>query len=230
MGYFFGWLIFSIVVGVIGSSRKIGFFMAFLASIILSPIIGLIITLVSKDKSDEKYKKELIETLKQTNKSNIETQESEEIYFSELSSLKNDLKEHIKKKKFLQSKDSVDILPASEIEEKTKEVSEKIKDIEIQIEQLEKQEKLDKAYDLKIISEEIYKQKTKELRKKYHLDSIDESGVLNSDLIESLKEGELIIQYKDSNKVEIIDKSKHDLNKELHTSSKYSILHENIKQ
>jgi len=60
MGIFFGWLLFSIVVGAIGSGRKIGFWGAFLLSLLLSPIIGIIITLVSKNKEDEEYKKKLL--------------------------------------------------------------------------------------------------------------------------------------------------------------------------
>jgi hypothetical protein len=52
MGIFFGWLLFSLVIGFIGSGRSIGFAGAFFLSLFLSPIIGLIITLVSKDKEE----------------------------------------------------------------------------------------------------------------------------------------------------------------------------------
>ena len=62
MGIFFGWLLFSIIVGAIGSGRKIGFWGAFLLSLLLSPIIGIIITLVSKNKEDEEYKEKLLKT------------------------------------------------------------------------------------------------------------------------------------------------------------------------
>lgn len=55
MGIFFGWVIFSIVVGFVGSNRNIGFWGAFFLSILLSPVIGLIIALVSKNKRDERY-------------------------------------------------------------------------------------------------------------------------------------------------------------------------------
>lgn len=51
------WLIFSIIVGVIGSNRKIGFGLALLASLVLSPVIGLIITLVSESNSSIEHKK-----------------------------------------------------------------------------------------------------------------------------------------------------------------------------
>jgi uncharacterized membrane protein (DUF106 family) len=62
MGLFFLWIIFSLIVGAVGSNRRIGFWGAFLLSLILSPIIGLIITLISKDKEDDEYKKRMYET------------------------------------------------------------------------------------------------------------------------------------------------------------------------
>jgi uncharacterized protein YlxW (UPF0749 family) len=45
---FIFWIVGAIVVGFIGNARKIGFFVAFLLSILLSPLIGLIITLISQ--------------------------------------------------------------------------------------------------------------------------------------------------------------------------------------
>ena len=60
MGIFFGWIIFSFVVGFVGSGRKIGFFGAFFLSLLLSPLIGLIIALVSKNEADEAYKTEVL--------------------------------------------------------------------------------------------------------------------------------------------------------------------------
>ena len=59
-----GWIIFSFVVGFVGSGRKIGFLGAFFLSLILSPVIGLIIALVSKDKEDEAYKKKILQAQK----------------------------------------------------------------------------------------------------------------------------------------------------------------------
>lgn len=64
MGIFFGWIIFSFVVGFIGSGRKIGFWGAFFLSLLLSPLIGLIIALVSKDKEDEAYKEKILHAQK----------------------------------------------------------------------------------------------------------------------------------------------------------------------
>jgi Short C-terminal domain len=56
MEIFLLWIIFSVVIGYVGSKRKIGFFSAFLVSLLLSPIIGLLVTLVSKDIENEKQK------------------------------------------------------------------------------------------------------------------------------------------------------------------------------
>ncbi|MBS1757402.1 MAG: hypothetical protein JSU03_09005 [Bacteroidetes bacterium] len=64
-GIFLGWIIFSFVVGFIGSGRKIGFAGAFFLSLLLSPLIRLIIALVSKDKETEQYKKQVLETQQQ---------------------------------------------------------------------------------------------------------------------------------------------------------------------
>jgi hypothetical protein len=60
MEIFLGWLFFSFVIGFIGSGRKIGFGGAFFLSLFLSPLIGLIITLVSKNKEDEAYKEKTL--------------------------------------------------------------------------------------------------------------------------------------------------------------------------
>lgn len=57
------WIVFSLVVGAIGSSRNIGFWGAFLLSLLLSPVIGLIIALVSKDKQAEEVQEKQLETL-----------------------------------------------------------------------------------------------------------------------------------------------------------------------
>lgn len=46
-------LIFSLLVGLLGEKRKIGFGWSFVLSLFLSPIIGLIITLFSKKKDIE---------------------------------------------------------------------------------------------------------------------------------------------------------------------------------
>jgi len=50
-----GWLALAIVAGYVGSKRKIGFFLAFLWSILLSPLIGLIIAFASDKPIQVKY-------------------------------------------------------------------------------------------------------------------------------------------------------------------------------
>lgn len=54
------WLLFSVIVGALGASRKIGFFGAFFISLLLSPLIGLIVTLFSKDKQTDRLEKMLL--------------------------------------------------------------------------------------------------------------------------------------------------------------------------
>ena len=56
----FWWLVLSIVIGIIGSYRKIGGFWAFVISILLSPVIGLIVVLFSKSKKEEEYEQKLL--------------------------------------------------------------------------------------------------------------------------------------------------------------------------
>lgn len=56
MEIFFSWIIFSFVAGAVGSSRKIGFWLAFLLSIFLSPLIGLIIAFSSPRKEPNEVK------------------------------------------------------------------------------------------------------------------------------------------------------------------------------
>lgn len=48
----FGWIVFAIVAGFVGSGRKIGFGWAFFWSLLLSPLVGLIIAFASDKKSD----------------------------------------------------------------------------------------------------------------------------------------------------------------------------------
>lgn len=51
------WIVFSLIIGFAGSDKKIGFGGALFCSLLLSPIIGLIIVLVSSNKENifEKY-------------------------------------------------------------------------------------------------------------------------------------------------------------------------------
>jgi energy-coupling factor transporter transmembrane protein EcfT len=63
------WLIFCFVAGMLGMGRKIGFGGAFFLSVLLSPIIGLIITLASATLKNEEYKEKMLE-IAQINSSN----------------------------------------------------------------------------------------------------------------------------------------------------------------
>lgn len=65
MGLFLAWITLSVVIGFVGSGRKIGFAGAFFLSLLLSPLIGLIIALTSKNVEEEKYKDEILKTQKQ---------------------------------------------------------------------------------------------------------------------------------------------------------------------
>jgi hypothetical protein len=56
----FWWIVLSIVIGIIGSYRKIDGARAFLISLLLSPIIGFIVVLSSKSKKEEEYEKKLL--------------------------------------------------------------------------------------------------------------------------------------------------------------------------
>ncbi|MES2517498.1 MAG: SHOCT domain-containing protein [Bacteroidota bacterium] len=79
MGIFIGWFIFSFIVGLIGAERKIGGLAGFFISLILSPIIGLIVVLISSKNSDIKFQQELLEQTKKDNTSGS-AKEIEELY------------------------------------------------------------------------------------------------------------------------------------------------------
>ena len=61
------WIIFALLVGLVGRDRKIGFGMAFFWALLLSPLIGLIIALISdkeKIQSEQNKWKQPLETAK----------------------------------------------------------------------------------------------------------------------------------------------------------------------
>src|SRR5690606_38432386 len=94
MELFFAWIVFAIIVGAIGSNRNIGFGLAFFLSLILSPIIGLIITLFSETKSTIEARNRSIQLqeeqkniLSEISKSKTSTEIIEEL--SKLNNLKN---------------------------------------------------------------------------------------------------------------------------------------------
>ena len=59
MGIFLGWIVLSFVVAFMADGRKIGIFWALVASIFLSPLIGLIVVLSSKRNSDIEYEQQM---------------------------------------------------------------------------------------------------------------------------------------------------------------------------
>lgn len=70
------WIVFAPIVGFIGSDRKIGFWGALFCSLLLSPVIGLIITLLSKTKKDEQYQEKMLELQKKQQKTLNNLQQS----------------------------------------------------------------------------------------------------------------------------------------------------------
>lgn len=59
------WLIASFVIGAIGANRRIGFIGSFFVSLIFSPVIGIIVTLLSSTNEDADRQRELIALNKQ---------------------------------------------------------------------------------------------------------------------------------------------------------------------
>lgn len=57
---FIAWITFSLLIGIVGDDRKIGFWGAFLISVILSPLVGLIITMFSKTIKQQKIDDEIL--------------------------------------------------------------------------------------------------------------------------------------------------------------------------
>ncbi len=73
----FVWVIFSVLIGFLGQNKKVGFMGAFLFSLLLSPLIGLIIILVSDRAQSESekhpYKKYLEKAAKSKNKEDFKS-------------------------------------------------------------------------------------------------------------------------------------------------------------
>jgi len=61
-----GWFLFSLLIGAIGNNRNIGFWNAFFLSLILSPIIGLIFTLISKSHTQMLLEKQNSDKLRES--------------------------------------------------------------------------------------------------------------------------------------------------------------------
>lgn len=75
MGYFITWVVLAILIGAWGSDRKIGFTGAFLMSLLFSPLIGLIVTAVSKSKKDEALEEAMLKAMQSQPKSGSISQE-----------------------------------------------------------------------------------------------------------------------------------------------------------
>ncbi|MGN6804047.1 MAG: SHOCT domain-containing protein [Ginsengibacter sp.] len=65
MGILFIWIVFALLVGVLGNERTTGFWGGFFLALLLSPLIGGIIVLASKSKSDLKFQNDLLARQKQ---------------------------------------------------------------------------------------------------------------------------------------------------------------------
>lgn len=63
--YLMIWAVLSVIVGIISTDKKMGFIGGFMLSLILSPLIGFVITLFSKSLEQEKREQELLETQKE---------------------------------------------------------------------------------------------------------------------------------------------------------------------
>ena len=90
----FPWLLFSILIGFLGKKKNIGFGGAFFLSILLSPLIGLIIALSSKEKKDIKEEYKFLEYLELAKKEDFKGQYEKAIdhYMDALYHLENDYK------------------------------------------------------------------------------------------------------------------------------------------
>lgn len=90
MQIFFGWILFALVVGLVGQDRKIGFLASFILSLVLSPVIGLIIVLLSKSKKDMELEKEMAMSIhRQSEAIERMSDQKSDTYIDQLYKLKN---------------------------------------------------------------------------------------------------------------------------------------------
>lgn len=93
--YIFLWIFISLLIGIIGSNKKVGFVGAFLISLLLSPIIGVLILLFLPNKEDEnkkvikeinnitkEVKPSIVDEMKKLNEMRSNNQITEEDYFT----------------------------------------------------------------------------------------------------------------------------------------------------
>jgi uncharacterized membrane-anchored protein YhcB (DUF1043 family) len=93
------WIGFALLVGLVGKNRKIGFGMAFFLALILSPIIGIIIALLSKTKKEMEEEHKFKADLELAKKAEFKGQLDQAIdhYMDSLYHLENDYKNLDKK-------------------------------------------------------------------------------------------------------------------------------------
>jgi hypothetical protein len=97
----FFWLLFALLVGALGKNKNIGFGGAFFLSILLSPLIGLIITLLSDKKKDVNEEHKFLAYKELAKKAEFKGQVDQAIdhYMDSLYHLENDYK-NLNNKKF----------------------------------------------------------------------------------------------------------------------------------
>lgn len=79
MGIFIGWFILSLIVAILGSSRKIGFGGALFVSVFLSPLIGFIVVLCSQRNSTIEFQKRLLAASEVKEEKKIQSSAHDEI-------------------------------------------------------------------------------------------------------------------------------------------------------
>jgi hypothetical protein len=62
------WPFFALIVGILGSSRSIGFWLAFILSLILSPLVGFIIVICSRPNSQINFENALMSNIVEKNR------------------------------------------------------------------------------------------------------------------------------------------------------------------
>ncbi|MGC4103753.1 hypothetical protein [Ferruginibacter sp.] len=72
MGFIVLWLILALVIGLIAEGRTIGFLGGFFLSLLLSPLIGLIIALLSKTKTQAAIETGLLNKLSEAPQKNFD--------------------------------------------------------------------------------------------------------------------------------------------------------------
>lgn len=190
MEIFLGWIIFSLVVGFVGSDRKIGFGGAFFLSLLLSPIIGLIVTLVSKNIKDEEYKRRILKA-QQKQQEALNRLSSKSISTSNTSII-----EELEKLKKLKDSDVITEEEFLKLKKKLLDSSERIES-SIQNEHLENYVKFEKLKNGRIL-QFINEKDSSTLAKVRINDKIPEDGfyrLSESNVVYRVIKGEVIAEF-----------------------------------